>query len=48
MNEGAKFAKGDILLFLHVDTLLHPSSISMVEEVMKDPAAKSWMFLAGF
>lgn len=44
MNEGAKFAKGDILLFLHADTFLPPSSISMIEEVMKDPAVKAGCF----
>lgn len=34
MNQGAKVANGDILLFLHADTLLPPGGLGMVLEVM--------------
>lgn len=34
MNEGARHAKGEILLFLHADTLLLPNAIEKVENVM--------------
>lgn len=38
MNEGAKNAKGDVLLFLHADTKLPSSAFKEVREVLKDPS----------
>ena len=34
MNEGAKEAKGDILLFLHVDCVIPKDSLEMIERVI--------------
>lgn len=34
MNNGAKVAKGDILWFVHVDSVLDPSSIKHIEEAI--------------
>jgi rSAM/selenodomain-associated transferase 2 len=36
MNEGARFAKGDILLFLHADTFLLPLAIEKINDAMKN------------
>ena len=36
MNSGAKAAKGDILWFVHSDSKLHPSSISEIEQTIKE------------
>ncbi|MBA4149052.1 MAG: TIGR04283 family arsenosugar biosynthesis glycosyltransferase [Verrucomicrobia bacterium] len=36
MNAGAEVALGNILLFLHADTQIHPSSLTRIEEVVKD------------
>ena len=33
MNQGATVAKGDILLFLHSDTLLPPGGLAMIETI---------------
>lgn len=38
MNAGAKFANGDILLFLHADTHLPEKAISAVEKIIGDGA----------
>ncbi|KYK34214.1 MAG: hypothetical protein AYK22_05600 [Thermoplasmatales archaeon SG8-52-3] len=35
MNEGAKIAEGNILLFLHVDCTLERDTIKVIEEVLK-------------
>ena len=37
LNEGAKISKGDILLFLHADTLLPENAIIGIIHEMKDP-----------
>ncbi|MBT3352159.1 MAG: glycosyltransferase family 2 protein [Nitrospinaceae bacterium] len=34
MNQGAAAAKGDILLFLHSDTLLPPGALSLIEKTL--------------
>lgn len=39
MNQGAAAARGDILLFLHSDTLLPPGALSMIEEALREPEA---------
>ena len=37
MNRGAEEARGDILVFLHADTLLPPGSLSLIDRTLKDP-----------
>jgi rSAM/selenodomain-associated transferase 2 len=37
MNEGARRAKGDVLLFLHADTRLPPSTLDDVRTALTDP-----------
>lgn len=37
MNQGAKLAKGDALLFLHADTQLPPSAIADIRSALTDP-----------
>jgi len=37
MNAGARAATGDVLLFLHADTLLPADAASAVEEALRDP-----------
>lgn len=36
MNRGASMSNGDILWFLHADSIVHPSSLAAIESVMKD------------
>lgn len=48
MNEGAKLAKGDILLFLHADTLLLASSIEKVKNVMHNKQVVGGSFFLQF
>ena len=38
MNMGAKRARGDILLFLHVDSLINKGSLKRIEKELEDPA----------
>ncbi|TXT31858.1 MAG: family 2 glycosyl transferase [Rhodocyclaceae bacterium] len=38
MNVGAALAKGEILLFLHADTLLPPSALALVSEAVSNGA----------
>lgn len=35
MNEGAKIAKGDVLYFVHADTLVHPDFLTDIEKSIK-------------
>ena len=44
MNAGAENARGDILCFLHADTIVPPDFIDLVESVLADPRTA----LAGF
>lgn len=37
MNRGARAAKGDVLLFLHADTLLPSSAVSDIRSALEDP-----------
>jgi rSAM/selenodomain-associated transferase 2 len=37
MNEGARRAKGDVLLFLHADTRLPPTALDDVRKALTDP-----------
>ena len=47
MNRGAERAKGAILLFLHVDTLLPPSAFMEILSVMSDPSVTAGAFSLG-
>lgn len=48
MNEGALRANGDILLFLHADTLLPENGLSIVRRTLRDPEANSGTFRLQF
>ncbi|MCI0485317.1 MAG: TIGR04283 family arsenosugar biosynthesis glycosyltransferase [Blastocatellia bacterium] len=37
MNAGARLASGEILLFLHADSILHPDALSNLNQALKDP-----------
>jgi rSAM/selenodomain-associated transferase 2 len=39
MNQGVAVARGDILLFLHSDTVLPPGALSMIKEALREPEA---------
>jgi len=44
MNAGAAASRGQILLFLHADTLLPPGARSAIETVVEDPACVGGRF----
>jgi len=44
MNAGAAASRGQILLFLHADTLLPPGARSAIETVLEDPACVGGRF----
>ena len=46
MNAGARAARGDVLLFLHADTLLPPGAIAALGTALRDFAAPGWGALA--
>jgi rSAM/selenodomain-associated transferase 2 len=48
MNAGAAAAKGEIILFLHCDTLLPPGALALIEEAMRDPGAAGGGFTHRF
>ncbi|CAN5352471.1 TIGR04283 family arsenosugar biosynthesis glycosyltransferase [soil metagenome] len=48
MNKGAEAAKGEILLFLHADTLLPENGIEAIEEAMKDTSYIGGSFFMKF
>ncbi len=48
MNEGAKLARGGILLFLHADTCLPPYAFQMIEEAMSDSRVVGGSFCINF
>ncbi len=48
MNEGAKLAGGDILLFLHADTCFPPCAFQMIEETMSEPLVVGGSFYISF
>lgn len=48
MNYGADVASGDVLLFLHADTLLPPKGLSTIRTVLADPETTSGTFRLQF
>jgi len=48
MNEGAKNARGDILIFLHADTALPPDALRLIEKVMQNRRVVGGAFDLGF
>jgi rSAM/selenodomain-associated transferase 2 len=48
MNRGAEAASGDVLLFLHADTLLPPDALSLIRRVMTDGRSVAGAFDLGF
>lgn len=47
MNEGAKRARGEILLFLHADTHLPEGALSLIREALSDPRYMAGAFDLG-
>ena len=48
MNAGAAQARGNILLFLHADTILPPDGLEKVQKTLSDPAFESGAFQLRF
>ena len=48
MNAGARIASGDILLFLHADTLLPPGALLAIRDAVQDPQIVGGSFYLGF
>jgi rSAM/selenodomain-associated transferase 2 len=48
MNEGAKISRGDVLLFLHADTLLPTEATRMIEAALTDPTMAGGRFDVAF
>lgn len=48
MNEGARLASGDVLLFLHADTYLPAAGLEMIRAVMADSQVVGGAFLMNF
>ncbi len=44
MNRGAKEANGDVILFLHADTLLPPSAVEDIRAALSDPECTGGRF----
>ena len=47
MNVGARHAKGEILLFLHADSILRPMAFSRILNALKDPEVIGGAFRLG-
>jgi rSAM/selenodomain-associated transferase 2 len=48
MNAGARHATGELLLFLHADSLLHPDALAALRETSTDPAIVGGTFTLKF
>ncbi len=48
MNSGARASTGNVLLFLHADTLLPPDALNAVHTALTNPAVKGGCFRLGF
>src|SRR5688572_26928043 len=48
MNLGAQKAEGDVLLFLHADTIIPPSAIEQIQNSLRDPRVGGGAFARQF
>lgn len=48
MNEGARLATGDALLFLHADSSLHPDALAHLRRALADPRTAGGTFTLRF
>lgn len=48
MNRGARAAQGDVLWFLHADTLPPPNALSAIRTAVRDPNVESGIFRLAF
>lgn len=48
MNAGAQLARGEVLLFLHADTLLPPGALDLIRAALVDPSVVGGAFAIGF
>ena len=48
MNHGAEVATGNVLLFLHADTLLPPNAFVLIRAALADPAVEAGAFRLQF
>ena len=48
MNQGAASAAGDVLLFLHADTILPPDARNAIEDILSDPDVAGGCFRLRF
>jgi rSAM/selenodomain-associated transferase 2 len=48
MNQGAAETKGDVLLFLHADTILPPEARTAIADILADPAVAGGCFRLRF
>lgn len=48
MNAGAAIATGEVLLFLHADTLLPPDAFAAIRTTLADPSAEGGAFRLAF
>lgn len=48
MNAGAQQASGDVLLFLHADTLLPEDGLTPIRQVLHDPTVEAGIFRLAF
>lgn len=48
MNQGVRIAKGDILLFIHSDTLLVPNGLAMIEALLAQTGIAAGSFTLRF
>jgi rSAM/selenodomain-associated transferase 2 len=48
MNDGGRQARGEVLFFLHADTILPPDAFSKIQKALDDPAVAAGSFLLTF
>lgn len=48
MNRGAHAARGDVLWFLHADTLPPPHALAIIRETLRQPGVESGIFRLSF
>ncbi len=48
MNEGARHASGDVLLFLHADSILHPDALAQLRATLRDGGIGGGTFTLAF